>query len=191
MVGFDSVKAIHTEFPDCAAIKEGKEVFIEFEPKSLDFDHFDQRNIAKCNYVVCWEDNSDAISKEPFKNNNIEIIELKNFIRAAPDRPIKEAWKKKDFEKMSKKKLYVLAAFIKKNRDTLSKEEIKEITEEYGLEGKPLGGALSGFSQGKEYKPWLIKHKTKGIYAFNSNYREVIKEALSDLEIITVQKGRS
>ena len=179
-LGFDSIRRIEQSFPDCTAIKEGKEVFIEFEPKLSAFDHVHKHDISKCNYVVCWEDDWDEISKVPLKENEISIIELRSFWKTGKGGKKISVYTQEDFERMHRNQLIVLNAFIEKDKETLSKEELSESTKKLGLEGKALGGALSGFAQ-KEGKEWIIKRKMKNEYRFNITYKDILKTILPNL----------
>lgn len=66
LLGFQNPK-IRREYPDCIAQREGKEVKIEFEYLSSNFNHQD---FSKCDIIVCW------IHDKPSLLNQFEIIEL-------------------------------------------------------------------------------------------------------------------
>ena len=67
VLGFEKITCIQTQFPDCLAIRNNKEVRIEFELYSSRFDH----DIRGCDVVVCWKKDKELPGK-------IEIIELKH-----------------------------------------------------------------------------------------------------------------
>ena len=75
-------------FPDCTALRDGKEVGIEFEVNSNDFirqGHPQDPNLSKCKLIVCWENNWKT-SKRVFTDTNgdpqeIEVYALKEIIK--------------------------------------------------------------------------------------------------------------
>ena len=81
LLGFEKIVSIDPTYPDCTAIKNGKEVKIEFEYLSSRFlaHHTSYHNPEECDYVVCWKDDIDlkkpktiALSEKLikiFKNN--------------------------------------------------------------------------------------------------------------------------
>jgi hypothetical protein len=45
-------------FPDCLALRDGKEIGIEFEVSTIDFTahrHHEDPDLKKCQLIVCWE----------------------------------------------------------------------------------------------------------------------------------------
>jgi hypothetical protein len=79
-LGFDYVKKVRTEFPDCICYREGQEVGIEFEPAlSLSRDHIQKHNLDSCQYIICWEDNLESYDPmiDEIKGKHIKVIELK------------------------------------------------------------------------------------------------------------------
>lgn len=78
-MGFERIKIVRTEYPDCEAIKDNNTVTIEFEPKLSAFSTH-QNEMEKCNFIFCWEDDLEDFNplKEQIKKHNIEIISLKD-----------------------------------------------------------------------------------------------------------------
>ena len=77
-LGF-SIEGVWQDFPDCKAKRtinhitgEQQDVWIEFEPKSRDFDH----DPKKCDLIVCWKDN--------WPDCPIEVLELSKAIKNLP-----------------------------------------------------------------------------------------------------------
>lgn len=69
-LGFPFIKLIQNRFPDCIAIdNSGKEVKIEFEEPSDNFDH----DAKKCDLIVCWKDTLGSLSE-------VQILELSDVI---------------------------------------------------------------------------------------------------------------
>lgn len=70
-LGFDYIKEIRTEYPDCICVRENKEVGIEFEPILSSFaDHIQKHDLNSCQYIVCWKDDlnpSDSILQEIYR----------------------------------------------------------------------------------------------------------------------------
>lgn len=188
ILGFDSVLEMRQSFPDIIAIEGGEKVGIEIEPVASKFDHSDEQisnsrkkeDLARI-YIGCFEVD-DKILKEEFRNRGIDaIIELKEFLRY-DERTIK-GWTENHFREMSRGMLYILKIFMEGNKDTLSREYLRKVAEKYPeLDGKKLGGVLSGFSQ-KKGRHWLVRPKTDATLEFNPIYRKyknVVKEVLSD-----------
>ncbi len=71
-LGFSFLKLMRDKYPDCIAEKQGKDVRIEFERRSSDFENQDH-NPEDCDYIVCWTDDLGALAP-------IEVIELKEAI---------------------------------------------------------------------------------------------------------------
>jgi hypothetical protein len=187
ILGFDSVLEMSQSFPDIIAIESGERVGIEIEPVASKFDHSDEE-ISKSRkkydlvriYMGCFEDDAQ-IPKEDFRNRGIDgIIELKEYLRFN-EKPLK-GWSEKDIRGMRKGMLYILKIFMEANKDTLSKEYLRKMAEKYEeLEGKKLGGTLSGFSQ-TENMIWLVRQKGAEAWQFNSiykKYKDLVTELLS------------
>ena len=68
ILGFASIKSIHSAFPDCVAVRSGKDVRIEFEFLSSNFD-LHGHDPGAVDLVVCWEKN---------KKLKVPILELKS-----------------------------------------------------------------------------------------------------------------
>jgi hypothetical protein len=72
------IKQMQLQFPDCIAYRKTnsdlKEVRIEFEYQSINFDH----DPKKCDCIVCWEDNWLD------KPKNLEVIELRKHYGFSP-----------------------------------------------------------------------------------------------------------
>ena len=71
-LGFSCVKTINRGFPDCVAIREGKECRIELEYKSSNFIQH-KHDPSKVDMVICWEKDTDL---------SVPVIELKSFAQA-------------------------------------------------------------------------------------------------------------
>ena len=72
-LGFPFLKVLRDKFPDCIAEnKKGKEVKIEFERKSSNFEAQDH-DPKKCDYIVCWINDLGALAP-------IKVIELKELV---------------------------------------------------------------------------------------------------------------
>lgn len=184
VLNFDYIETIRQEFPDCIAVQNNSRRFIEFEPYLSNFNHLKEiENGIKCDCIICWENDLDNYSslKENLENRNIEIIELKSIWSEIKTKIPKKGfyYTKSDFERMKRNRLLVLSAFIKLNKNLLSK---KEISDEIGIKGKSLGGSLTGHFQEKN-KDWIIKH-SHGLYKFNEKYRALLLQVLKEDEII-------
>jgi len=68
-LGFEEIINLQKEFPDCTCIKDGEEVKIEFEFRSVNF-KYHGHNPEKCDYVICWYDDW---KKSP---DNLPIISI-------------------------------------------------------------------------------------------------------------------
>ncbi|MHC4229366.1 MAG: hypothetical protein ACYSW0_18205 [Planctomycetota bacterium] len=166
--GIDHIKEIRTNFPDCKCVKDGKEVTVEFEPVLSNFqDHINKDDLTRCQYIVCWKDDLDIYSpiREEINKNGIQVIQLKQFYQEGKVKKRTQSIKysEKDFRKMSENKLRLLYAFISKDENILTSEEISEFT---GIKGKPLGGVIGGFSS---HKDWIVRQHPKG-WEFNTEY---------------------
>ncbi len=183
-LGLTSIEEIRTGYPDCIANKNGKQKFIEFEPKSSQFkEHIRKKDdLKKCNYIICWEDDldKDSPTKEKIKANGIEIKALKPLCdEFKTKKSIREfKWTEDDIRKIKLSRLKVLSAFIKADKNLLTPKEIGKLS---GITGRALGGSLTGFFQ--EKKERLIDHSPYG-YKLNEKYKDRIKKVLVDNEII-------
>lgn len=180
ILDFESILCIRQEYPDCTALKDGQEKYIEFEPKSSSFNHDD---LSKCDYIICWEDDLEKHSplKKRIKENNIEIFELKSFWQKTKVKRLSRAYEytRRDIERMTKNKLTILKAYITEDEDLLTKDQLSKTT---GIKGKALGGSIQGFLIRRQ-RDWLIKYTPWG-YKFNKKYRALVKEVLSDFDMI-------
>lgn len=184
MLGFESILLIQTSFPDCIAVKDGLEKSIEFESYLSDFDHIKKTDdLSKCDYVICWEDDLDknSYTRKSIREAGIEVIELREVWEKTKVRRLSRpfVYNKKDFEKMRVKPLKVLSAFIKSEKNFLTKQEIAKFSK---IENRALGGSMTGFFQVKN-RDWIIKHSPGG-YKFNEKYRDVVRKVLSEADII-------
>jgi len=69
-LGFPYLRTVQSRFPDCIAVDlKGKEVRIEFEEPSDNFDH----DPKKCDLIVCWKDTLGSLSE-------VQILELSEVI---------------------------------------------------------------------------------------------------------------
>ena len=131
---------------------------VEFELSTKSWNHGDNTNEPKINYVICWE-------KDESKNidNLVErVIELKSFVKGLLDKPNTFNWPPE--EKLERVKNYVFikewteADFRRLSRDSqivcrllfdsdgpLPDEEIQKYVRDTA--GKGLGGVMGGFMQ--------------------------------------------
>jgi hypothetical protein len=74
------VESVQQQFPDCTAVRRGRWVRIEFEFWASDFavHGHDPRG---ADVIICWENDWSA---RPAKYRRIEIISLRDHVRAAP-----------------------------------------------------------------------------------------------------------
>jgi len=54
-LGFEKIIKIGESFPDSICLKDGKEVRVEFESRSINF-KYHKHDPEKCEYIVCWFD---------------------------------------------------------------------------------------------------------------------------------------
>lgn len=183
-LGFEIIKKVQTEFPDCEAIKNGDAITIEFEPKLSAFK--DHRNeMKKCNCIICWEDDLEEYNsiKEEIRKHNIEIISLKDIweqFKIKEAIPKRIEWTDKDFRKLSELQLRILSAFIVEDKDSMTKDEIQQVSK---ATGKPTGGALSGLlaHTNKRY-PILKQYSHK--YVLDSRCRLLLTKVLKECKMI-------
>jgi transcriptional antiterminator Rof (Rho-off) len=71
-LGFSSLKSFNRGFPDCVAIRDGKECRIELEYMSSNFIQH-KHDTSKVDMVVCWKKDKEL---------SIPIIELESFLEA-------------------------------------------------------------------------------------------------------------
>ncbi|MGD0627564.1 MAG: hypothetical protein ABSB32_23050 [Thermodesulfobacteriota bacterium] len=170
-LGFDYIKKIRTEFPDCICIRENQEVGIEFEPVLSSFgNHIQEHDLNLCQYIVCWEDDlklHDSISEE-IRKFGIEILELKKIYE---ELKIKDKDKPTgiDLRRLKEIQLKILKAFIQREKDILTKEEIAEET---GIHGKALGGPLGSFVLlQKTRNDWLVMQRPDRKWEINPQHK--------------------
>lgn len=182
-LGFETIKIVRTEYPDCEAIKDGNTVAIEFEPKLSAFDHIN--DIEQCNCIICWEDDLkdfDSLKKQ-IREHNIDIIELKEIweqFKTKETLPKSIEWTEKDFRKLSELQLKILSPFIIKEKDVMTKEEIQQISKE---SGKSTGGALAGLLTSTNKRCPILRelaHK----YSLDSRCRSLLTKVLKESKII-------
>lgn len=165
-LGFDFVKKVRTEYPDCICYKDGQEVGIEFEPVLSAFrNHINKDDLSLCQYIVCWKDDLkiyDSIFEE-LKKHNIEVVELKRIYEEGKitNRSKKCIITQTDIDRFSENKLEILNTFIQSGRDIISQEEIGNAI---GKRGRGLGGALKGFTElAKKKNDWIIRMRPRKI----------------------------
>jgi len=182
-LGFESILLIQQEYPDCLVLKQGQKKYIEFEPKLSDFDHTNDDDLSKCNYIVCWEDDLDEskLLKKRIKEAGIEIVELKKHWELTKVSKYTKhfEWNRRDFELMRPGKISILSAFIKSGKEFLTHEEVQEYS---GKKGKSYGGAKKGFFE-QEQREWLIRDVKDGLRV-NRKYWDIIKEVLTGREML-------
>jgi len=185
-LGFDSVKQVRTDFPDCICYQQGKEIGIEFEPKLSSFrDHIRKHDLGLCQYIICWEDDLaqyDSMMEE-IKQKNIEVIELKKIYEEMKisNRYSKNIICQSDIDKFTENKLKVLKAFIDNGKDILTKGEISHAL---GIFGKSLGGALKGFTELEKRKiDWIVRQRPDRKWEINPQHKNNIITTLKKYNI--------
>jgi hypothetical protein len=180
--GIDFIKEIRTVYPDCICVKDGKEVAIEFEPLlSSCKDHVNNKELYKCQYIVCWKNDlplHSSIQKE-IDENNIQVLQLKEFYEAniVKDRIKPVVWTRKDMEKLKTNQLKVLSAFIEIDQEILTNDEIGN---HIRIAGKTLGPVLSSFTKNQD---WLIRKHHSGGWQFNMRYKQEVIDTLKKFPI--------
>lgn len=53
LLGFEKIIEIRREYPDATCIKDGKEIEVEFEYRSVNF-KYHKHDTEKCDCIVCW-----------------------------------------------------------------------------------------------------------------------------------------
>jgi hypothetical protein len=76
--------------------------------------------------------------------------------------------------RLSENQLKILYAFIAKEKNILTKEEISEVSK---INGKGLGGVLGGFPRKGS---WIIRKHPRG-YQFNKVFKEKVEQVLEDI----------
>lgn len=72
-LGFPFLKVLRDKFPDCIALDDkGKEIRIEFEKKSSEFQTHGH-DPKKCDYIVCWANDLGHLAP-------VKVIELRELI---------------------------------------------------------------------------------------------------------------
>jgi len=181
--GIDHIVEIRTNFPDCECIKDGEKIAVEFETVLSNFrDHISNDDLSKCRCVVCWEDDLDVYSpiREEINKHKIQVIQLKQLFEEGKVRRRTQSleYTEKDFRGMTLNKLKLLYAFVSRNKEVLTSEEISNFTK---IKGKPLGGVIGGFSPQKD---WIVRQHPEG-WQFNNKYRQKIIKTIKDLKIFT------
>jgi len=197
MLGFESISLIKQTYPDCTAIKDGEKIYIEFEPKLSRFDHFQPGDLEKLTHIVCWEDDlSDFdFKKQGFKDNHIEIIELKKLWeewRISSKSQFSHVWTERDIEGLLRSRpaatkiLRIL--FEKKQNEWLTKDQLKN---EAKIKDKGISGALHAFFQRKGKDDLLekeLKEEETGAlsekFRLKSEYRSLIERILRKNKLI-------
>lgn len=185
-LGFDCVKEVRTDFPDCICYREGKEIGIEFEPVLSSFrDHIRKHDLGLCQYIICWEDDLATYDSmiDEIKEKNIEVIELKKIYdeMKISNRHSKNVLTQSDVDKFTQNKLKVLKAFIESGKDILTKEEISH---ELGIYGRGLGGALKGFTElERKNIDWIVRQRPDRKWEINPQHKNNIMATLKKYHI--------
>lgn len=190
LLGFDSIKEIRTQYPDCICTKEDKEITIEFEPLLSSFrDHLNKDDLAMCQYIVCWMDDLGQFDDlhDEIDKYNIQVIQLKDKYEKLKTKSMKYrgTFDKRFFRNLNINQKKFLGAFIHINKDILTLDEIRDYTK---LTGQGLGGFLSGFTQiEKHHDDWLVRRqraeKKDTYYELNTKYRGIITELIKNRDI--------
>ncbi len=122
-------------FPDCIALRDGKEIGIEFEVNSNDFiqhGHPQDLNLSKCKLIVCWENNWKA-SKRVFTDiygdsHEIEVCALKEVMKQQG-----LSFVQSDKSKYEKRVIWNEDSFFKELRGKVDANGFSKISEIYGL----------------------------------------------------------
>lgn len=122
-------------FPDCIALKNGKEIGIEFEVNSKDFithKHPEDPNLSKCKLIVCWE-NYWKESKKVFtdakgNSHEIEVCALKEVMRQKG-----LSFMQSDKPKYGKRIIWNEESFFKELRGKVDAIGFGKIAEIYGF----------------------------------------------------------
>lgn len=180
--GIDFIKEIRTTYPDCICVRDGEEVEIEFEPLLSSFkDHINNKELSKCQYIVCWKNDlplHSNIQKEIDKND-IQVLQLKEFYEAnvVKDRIKSVVWTRKDIMRLRTNQLKVLSAFIDLDKEILTNDEIRNHIK---IEGKPLGPVLASFTKNLD---WLIRKHHSGGWQFNMTYKQEVIDTLKKFPV--------
>lgn len=182
-LGFEIIKIVRTEYPDCEAIKDGNAVTIEFEPKLSSFDH--QNEKEQCNFIICWEDDLEDYNpiKEHIRRHNIEVISLKDMwekFKTKEKLPKRTVWTERDIRKLSELQVDILSAFILTNKKSMTKEEIQEISKQ---RGKSTGGALAGLTSDTQ-KLYPILKIVFNNYVLEDRCRPLLTKVLKEYKKI-------
>ena len=115
------LKVTDKTFPDCFIMHGKKKVGIEFETKATNFkshNHFNDPNLSKCQFVFCYEDDSNDDLKKEFAHHKIKvkkiIIPRYNFVKGEEwDKAIKflndhERFTNQEFKKVNKTHIWRL-----------------------------------------------------------------------------------
>lgn len=94
--------------------------------------------------------------------------------------PKRIVWTEKDFRKLSELQLHILSAFIIKNKESMTKEEIQEVSKE---RGKATGGALAGLTTDTN-KLYPILKQFSHKYVLDNRCRPLLTKVLKESKII-------
>jgi len=185
-LGFDYVKKVRTEFPDCLCWREGQEVGIEFEPVLSSFrEHIRKHDLDSTQYIICWENDLETYDSmiDEIKAKHIEVIELKKIYEEhrISNRCSKKVITQADIDKFTPNKLKVLKAFIESGKDILTKEEISD---ELGISGRGLGGVLKAFTELERRKiDWIVRQRPDRKWEINPQHKNNIRATLKKYQI--------
>lgn len=182
-LGFDYIKQIRTEYPDCICVKDNKEVRVEFEPVLSAFrDHIGKDDLNLCKYIVCWKDDLDLDDSilEEAKKFNIEIIELERIFKEGKIRD-KDKSMAIDISKLRENQLMILKAFINLGKEILTMQEIADAT---GFYEKAFAGAISGLTQRQKGKiDWIVRQRPDKRWEMNPQHRSTVVETLKKFKM--------
>ena len=182
-LGFNLIKTVRTDFPDCIAVTEDKDVGVEFEPVLSSFkNHIEKDDLNLCQYIVCWRDDlslHDSIWEE-IEKFSIKIIQLKKIYEEIGPKDLLKGALDIDKLKLKPNQLKILKAFIDLGRNLLAKEEIAEAT---GIHGKALGGPLGAFILLQKGKiGWILRQHPDKKWELNPQHKNKIIERLKEFK---------
>lgn len=124
-------------FPDCFALRDGKEIGIEFELNSNNFrQHLQDPRLSKCKLIVCWENNWKS-SKRVFTDINgdsqeIEVYALKEVMKEVMEQT-GLSFIQSDKPKYQNKEVWGEESFFKELRRKVDADVFGRVSEIYTL----------------------------------------------------------
>jgi len=171
-LGFDTIKKIQTQYPDCVATKATEDKRIEFEPLLSSFGTHLADDLSMCDYVICWADDlpPNHHLKSVLRENGIDVIKLREiYEKTRPDDRPQRAfyYSRDDIRRFTLRQLSMLRPFVTTGEEFLTKEQLMEHT---GIKGRALGGSLRAFTEKAKRKDWLLRQTAKGCFCQPKTY---------------------